>query len=182
MTFVGGSSILGSAFDNLALFQDRIWLLFAMLLLVGFVLFNTVFVLLYIVSKVAGKNIAVTCKFKNIKCISCSDQKENAICQCKEKESCSGIVRFWRRYPYALAINVILVLGMIVAVVIGAIQSTKVIPTNLFSNFSSAQEERIEEMIKETLNDTVENTVDVNITISGETQEAINKEVPVTGE
>lgn len=110
MAFVGGFSILGSAFSNTQLFETRIWLLIFLMSLVGFIFFNTVFMFIYTVAKLSGKKISVQCKDTECtKCIQCGE--------CKRLKVFCPFCRLGRKYPYVAYINVILLIIMIAAVV-----------------------------------------------------------------
>lgn len=80
--------------------------------LTGFVLFNTIFALLYLVGKLAGKSISTKCRHCS------SDTNNSGKCTCGDgtctKELASGSVfcRILHKYCYVLIINIILILVM----------------------------------------------------------------------
>lgn len=80
--------------------------------LTGFVLFNTIFALLYLVGKLAGKSISTKCRHCS------SDSNNSGKCTCGEgtctKELATGSIfcRIVHKYCYVLIINVILLLVM----------------------------------------------------------------------
>lgn len=92
MAFFGGFSLLGSAFDNLEHGLTRALVLVTLL---GFVLFNTVFVLLYVAAKISGHPLD-----------HCSAQAQ----PCKECTCCGKFFgkRLWKKYPLACMVNTIL--------------------------------------------------------------------------
>ncbi len=80
--------------------------------LTGFVLFNTIFALLYLVGKLAGKSISTKCRH-------CSNDPSNSgKCTCGDgtctKELASGTIfcRILHKYCYVLIINIILLFVM----------------------------------------------------------------------
>ena len=80
--------------------------------LTGFVLFNTIFALLYLVGKLAGKSISTKCRHCS------SDPSNNGKCTCGDgtctKELATGSIfcRILHKYCYVLIINIILLLVM----------------------------------------------------------------------
>ncbi|MBQ3160906.1 MAG: hypothetical protein IJC04_02125 [Oscillospiraceae bacterium] len=80
--------------------------------LTGFVLFNTIFALLYLVGKLAGKSISTKCRYCS------SDPNNSGNCICGEgtctKELATGSIfcRITHKYCYVLIINIILLLVM----------------------------------------------------------------------
>lgn len=77
--------------------------------LTGFVLFNTIFVLLYIVGKMTGKHISTKCKYNS------GDEKDSGRCQrcgdgyCTRKYNDVSIVcRILHKYWYVSAVNLVL--------------------------------------------------------------------------
>lgn len=73
------------------------------LLIVGFIAFNTLFMLMYAVSKIANQSIAVSCKGR-------------------ECESCPENHRAWgrlrRKYPYVLYFNIMVLISAVVVLVV----------------------------------------------------------------
>lgn len=76
--------------------------------LTGFVLFNTIFALLYLVGKLAGKSISTKCRHCS------SDSNNNGKCTCgdgtctKELSTGSIFCRILHKYCYVIIINIIL--------------------------------------------------------------------------
>lgn len=107
MAFVGGFSILGSAFSNAELFEARVWLLIFLMSLVGFIFFNTVFMFIYMVAKLSGKRLSVQCKSEQCgMCMKCEE--------CKASKVWCPFHKLWKKYPYVAYVNIVL-LFMIVA-------------------------------------------------------------------
>lgn len=75
----------------------------------GIVLFNVVFVLMYLVSKIVDKPIGVSCLYDN--CYSCTDIKadKNGSKQTIKRPACSLFGQLWRRFPYVLIVNLLLI-------------------------------------------------------------------------
>lgn len=95
MAFFGGFSLLGSAFDNIAYGLPSAAIL---AILVGIVLFNTVFSFIYLAGRISGKTVSDCSHTSCGKCEEVDCQKKN------------WIKRFWKKYPYILAVNVFLFL------------------------------------------------------------------------
>lgn len=80
--------------------------------LTGFVLFNTIFALLYLVGKLAGKSISTKCHYCSV------NSNKSGKCTCDDgactKELASGSVfcRILHKYSYVLIINIILLFVM----------------------------------------------------------------------
>lgn len=94
MAFFGGFSLLGSAFDNIAYGLPSAAIL---AILVGIVLFNTVFSFIYLAGRICGKTV--------------SDCNQTSCGKCTESE-CKGknwIRRFNKKYPYIFAVNIFLI-------------------------------------------------------------------------
>ena len=107
MAFVGGFSILGSAFSNAELFEARVWLLIFLMSLVGFIFLNTVFMFIYMVAKLSGKRLSVQCKSEQCgMCMNCEG--------CKAPKVLCPFHKLWKKYPYVAYVNIVL-LFMIIA-------------------------------------------------------------------
>lgn len=102
LAFSGGISYLSSAIS--AIHNSPILKLLLTILICGFVLFNTIFILLYVVAKMIDKKVFMTCNSQE-----CSDCKEN------KKKPCSGLKKLKKCFPYLFWIDVIL-LGMIIGI------------------------------------------------------------------
>ena len=124
MAFVGGFSILGSAFSNTELFETRVWLLILLMSLVGFVFFNTIFMFIYMVAKLSGKKLSVQCKAEE--CIRCR-QCETCV---KPRAFCL-FCKLWKKYPYVLYVNVVLIICIIASGLCGIFLNKTVVPVNV---------------------------------------------------
>lgn len=108
LAFSGGITFEAGVFNGLSSDMTSAYRLVFTVALSGFVLFNTIFALLYIISKLTQKNIATECKY------SCPSNEilEGKRCgefECKKPfSSKSSMCRLWHRYSYIFIINAIL--------------------------------------------------------------------------
>lgn len=111
LSFSGGISFASSVFDNIG--NVTPYRLVFIVSLVGFILFNTIFALLYIISKMTGKPISARCKY-----LSTNQKNPNACRSCGDgycMKQCSAVslsCKIWHKYSYVFAINIILLLVM----------------------------------------------------------------------
>lgn len=103
MAFSGGMNFISSAFaniDKLAFSKVTFFML-----LVGFILINLIFVLMYFISKIIGRNIYVNCKTLN--------------CTCKNNMEpiCNGFNRLRKRLPYVFWLNSIIIVSIIIDII-----------------------------------------------------------------
>lgn len=99
LTFSGSMSLLGNAFTGM---QDtRFFKAVFFVLLCGFILCNTIFLMMYLVGKITGRNIYANCKSKD--------------CSCKNDGSpmCCSITRVRKRLPYVFWLNLAIIFLMI---------------------------------------------------------------------
>ena len=93
--------LLTETFSNINNMNVKNMLLY--LLIVGFIAFNTLFMLMYAVSKIANQSIAASCKGR-------------------ECESCPENHRAWgrlrRKYPYVLYFNIMVLISAVVVLVV----------------------------------------------------------------
>lgn len=114
MAFFGGFSLLGSAFNNIAYGLPAAAI---MAILVGIVLFNTVFSFIYFASRISGHTVS------NCRAESCRDCNN----KCHEKSGEKGfhpiawLTQFNTKYPYIIAVNSLLVALLIVFIVFYAV-------------------------------------------------------------
>lgn len=107
MAFFGGFSLLGSAFNNIAYGLPSAAI---MAIIVGIVLFNTVFSFIYFASRISGHTVS-NCKEES--CRNCNNK-------CHEKSGEKGfhpiawLTQFNTKYPYIIAVNTLLVALLIV--------------------------------------------------------------------
>lgn len=105
MAFFGGFSLLGSAFDSLRYGVPAVAIVS---LIVGFILFNTIFVFLYVASKISGNPISGC---GNRDCVSCEVNSS-----CKEKDCC--ISRIFKRYQLICVVDIVLVILLAISTII----------------------------------------------------------------
>ena len=104
LTFSGGLSLLGGAFSSIA--SASFYKIIITCICCGFVLCNTIFMLMYLISKIMSRNIYARCK------------KADCTCGQDGAPSCCGIKRIRKRLPYVFWINVFFVLLSILTMVI----------------------------------------------------------------
>ena len=95
LAFSGGISFLGHALSSVA--EAPILELTFFVLLCGFILFNTIFLLMYIVGKIIGRDISAHCRSNSCTCISGSPR-------------CWALGRLRKRFPYIFWVNVVLII------------------------------------------------------------------------
>lgn len=132
MAFFGGFSLLGSAFNNLSYGLPSVA---AISLIVGLILFNTIFVFLYVASKISGSPISGCI---NMCCVDCNEQSS-----CKDCKH--WYTRTFKRYQIICVvclINTIFIILLVVSVILffrtGGI---KVVDNNVSSGSSTSQSE-----------------------------------------
>lgn len=99
LAFSGSISVVGNALssvENSSVFKAMLFLLVS-----GFIVFNTIFLLMYLVAKITNRNIYAHCKTPN-----CS-------CGVDGQPECCGINRVRKRLPYVFWINIILIILII---------------------------------------------------------------------
>jgi len=98
LTFSGSMSLLGNALTGMqtAPFFKSVFFV----LLCGFIITNAIFLMMYLVGKITGRNIYAKCKSKD--------------CACKPDGTpqCGGLKRLRKRLPYIYWINVLIILMM----------------------------------------------------------------------
>lgn len=97
LTFSGSISFMGNALNSIN--KTSSFKTILILLICGFIFANTIFLLLYIVSKVTDKNIYAKCET-----VDCSCKKDNG------RSKCWGLTRIRKRLPYIFWLNVLLLL------------------------------------------------------------------------
>lgn len=115
MAFFGGFSLLGSAFDSLRYGVPAVAIVS---LIVGFILFNTIFVFLYVASKISGNPISGC---GNRDCVSC-DVQDN----CEGKTSWRKRIskRYQLIYVIDIALIILLVISTIIFFITGGVRRT----------------------------------------------------------
>lgn len=107
LAFSGGITFEAGIFKGMV--ETSAYRLVFTIALTGFILFNTIFALLYLVGKMAGKTISTRCKYMTI-----DSNYQNATRRCGDgycQKECSTInllCRILHKYPYVLIVNVIL--------------------------------------------------------------------------
>jgi len=100
ISFFGGANYISSAIASLQ--AVHVYKSVTTALIVGIVLFNTIFLLMYIVSKIIDRNIYALCKTEN--------------CSCDNK--CNAIGRVKKRMPYVFWANLFFVILLSITCVI----------------------------------------------------------------
>lgn len=95
LAFSGGLTILGEAIAAAVNTQLYRPLLVTTLCILG--LFNTIYLLLCVVSSLSEKDLSMDCKKGDCK-------------ECADREKCKGLRRFSRRSPYVVGFNVFLII------------------------------------------------------------------------
>lgn len=106
IAFSGGFTFLGSVMTSIkgvTYFESVI----LAAVICGLVIFNTIFLMMYLVSKITERNIYARCLTKD-----CSCESEGAKCKC------NGIKRIQKRLPYVFYYNVVSVIIIIIDMVI----------------------------------------------------------------
>ena len=99
-TFSGGFTFLGSVMTSIREVEYYEIVVLAAIIC-GMVMFNTIFLMMYLVSKIIRRDIYAKC---NVSDCSCDEMK------CK----CSGIKRVRKRLPYVFFFNVVCLLGIVI--------------------------------------------------------------------
>lgn len=95
--FSGGVSFLGSAMTSINEAKHyEVVVLVA--IICGMTIFNTIFLLMYLVGKITERNIYANCKTKDCSCA----------------EPCKGINKIRKRLPYVFYFNLLCIIGIIV--------------------------------------------------------------------
>lgn len=103
ITFSGGLSFLGSAMTSIngASHYEAVVMI---AIICGMVIFNTIFLMMYLVSKITERNIYARCKTYD--CTGC------------DKEKCNGIQRIKNRLPYVFYFNIWGIVGVLIDLII----------------------------------------------------------------
>jgi len=97
VTFSGGFTFLGGVMTSIGNVDDyEIVVLVA--IICGMVIFNTIFLLMYLVGKITERNIYAKCKTGD--------------CSCKNK--CGNLGRIRKRLPYVFYFNLVCIIGIII--------------------------------------------------------------------
>ncbi len=100
VTFSGGFTFLGSVMSSIneAEYYEAVILT---AIVCGMVMFNTIFILMYLVGKITDRNIYARCI------------EENCSCDGQSLKKCGGIRRIRKRLPYVFYFNLTCVVGII---------------------------------------------------------------------
>jgi hypothetical protein len=101
VTFSGGFTFLGSVMTSISSIEyyESVVLV---ALVCGLVIFNTIFLLLYMVGKIINRNIYAVCEDENCSC----------------KNTCKNLTRIRKRLPYVFYFNLLSAAGIIVDLVV----------------------------------------------------------------
>lgn len=125
LAFSGGISYLSSAIS--AIHNSPILKLLLTILICGFVLVNTIFILLYVVAKMVDKGEFMTCSLET--CENCKwEKKKKRGKQVTDKKTCSNFIRLRKSFPYIFWLDLILIGMMIVICAFMLFQKTPVCP------------------------------------------------------
>ncbi|MBS6956577.1 MAG: hypothetical protein KH230_25575 [Enterocloster asparagiformis] len=104
IAFSGGLSLLGNALSIAS--NTYICKIILILLICGFVLFNTIFLLMYLVGKLTGRSVFADCEME--------------FCNCKVdgKAKCGGIKKVVKRLPYVFYFNLFVTIFVIIDIVV----------------------------------------------------------------
>lgn len=112
ITFSGSFTFLGSSVSaiSVAKYEESV---IAAAIICGMFLFNTIFLLMYFVSKLTGRNIYAGCITEN--CTGCT-------------EKCKGFKKITKRMPYILCFNIAAIIGIIIDITVWYLDIQGVIP------------------------------------------------------
>ncbi|RFZ77306.1 hypothetical protein DS742_19130 [Lacrimispora amygdalina] len=104
ISFSGSLSFIGSAINGIR--DTYICKMILTLLICGFILFNTTFLLMYLVGKIIGRSILADC--------------ESEKCDCKngEKPKCAELKKIRKRLPYVFYFNIVIILFTIIDILV----------------------------------------------------------------
>lgn len=106
ITFSGGFTLIGSAITsiNSAKNYESVILI---VLISGMIIFNTIFLMMYLISKITERNIFAKCRTPNCSCQFDYDEKE-----------CSGLDRIRKRLPYVFYFNILGIIGILIDLIV----------------------------------------------------------------
>lgn len=103
LAFSGSLSFIGNALNGMS--STSFFKATFFVLLCGMVVFNLIFLMMYIVGKITGRNIYARCESENCSC------GENG------KPKCGGITRVRKRLPYIFWVNLVLLILMVLDII-----------------------------------------------------------------
>ena len=102
-SFSGSLSFIGNALNGMS--NTSFFKAVFFILLCGMVVFNLIFLMMYIVGKITGRNIYARC------------ESEDCSCDPSGKPKCKGITRIKKRLPYIFWMNISLLILMALDIV-----------------------------------------------------------------
>lgn len=104
IAFSGGINLLGNTLQSTA--NTYICQIILLLLICGLVLFNTLFLLIYLVGKLTGRSVFADCEME--------------YCNCKAdgKPKCKGLTKIRKRLPYVFYFNILITIFAIIDIVV----------------------------------------------------------------
>lgn len=103
LAFSGSLSFIGNALNGMS--NTSFFKAVFFILLCGMVVFNLIFLMMYIVGKITGRNIYARC------------ESEDCSCDPSGKPKCKGITRIKKRLPYIFWMNISLLILMALDIV-----------------------------------------------------------------
>lgn len=97
VTFSGGFTFLGSVMSSIS-GVEYYEVVVLVAVICGMVIFNTIFLLMYLVGKITDRNIYAKCNTVD--------------CSCKKR--CGGVTKIRKRLPYVFWFNVACIIGMVI--------------------------------------------------------------------
>nr|WP_312578209.1 hypothetical protein [Sedimentibacter sp.] len=129
MVFFGGLNFAANAFQNIN--NISIYRLTFVICLIGFIMFNCVFILIHFVSKLTNSEIKEKCnKCTNeiaMTCYSIDENSKGTICQ----NYCNPVEKFKNLYPVVFYVDIFLVTCMVTVFLIWSISHKKYIDLGL---------------------------------------------------
>lgn len=107
MSFFGSFKLFESALGNLTSQND--YKLIFLISFIGFVFFNSVFLLIFASAKVGNNRIHLDCKYGE-----CKDAKGNVICSKGKEKACGILGRLFHGYTFVLFVDIVIILTMVV--------------------------------------------------------------------
>lgn len=104
ISFAGGLNFLGNTISGAS--NTYICKMILLLLICGFILFNTIFMLMYLIGKITGRSIFADCEMES--------------CNCKSdgKPKCNGFVKVRKRLPYVYYFNITVIICSIIDIIV----------------------------------------------------------------
>ncbi len=131
LAFSGGITFEAGVFKGIS--DVSAFRLVFIVALTGFILFNTVFALLYLVSRIAGKSVESTCKYSCKECSKDSQYQKcgNDYCE-KPLSEVTLLCRIKHKFSYVLIINLVFIIVMFEDFVLWSLQNQSWTWTKVF--------------------------------------------------